>query len=98
MADEDARQQQSADFRSTLDQPFTIGQNTDGSFNIFSLAEFAEWAVKNKQEQAALDYATAQSEMGFPDLQKKGDGGPEDKHDLSDLDDYDFLLEGNTGE
>lgn len=59
------------------DTSFGIGQNTDGSFNIFPKSELPERLAQIESEEEATSHAIEESEGG---------------DDISDLDDLDELL------
>lgn len=52
---------------SFTDQSFGIGQNTDGSFNVFPASELAQRIAARERDEEATSYAIEQSEKGFPD-------------------------------
>lgn len=58
---------------------FGIGQLADGKLDIFPLDELPAREAERDRQEAETDYAVAQSEAGFPDLE-------EDLDDISDLD------------
>lgn len=68
---------------SFLDTRYGIGQNADGTFNVFPASELAAKTAERDRDEAAIEYAIEQSEAGFPPEIE------EDLDDVSDLDDED---------
>lgn len=44
-----------------------IGENADGTFNVFPLSELAARCAERAREEAAIEHAIEQSEQGFPE-------------------------------
>lgn len=79
----DPRAEQTADFRRTIESGPAMGQNADGTFDTFPLADLAKRTAQRASDEEATGYAMEQSEEGFPEDQ------PEDFADLSDAADQD---------
>lgn len=60
------------------DLSVAIGQNADGTFNVFPASELPARVAKRDSDEAATTYAIEASEAG-------------DSEDISDLDDLDVL-------
>lgn len=55
-----------------------IGQNTDGTMNVFPATDLPKRTAERDSDEAATTYAIEQSEDGFP---------PEPEEDFADLED-----------
>lgn len=51
---------------SFTDQSYGIGQNADGTFNVFPKAELARKVAERDSQDEAIAHAMKQSEEGFP--------------------------------
>jgi len=75
---------QREDFKKTADDnEFGIGQNTDGTFNVFPASELPARLAAQKREDDAFEFAIGQA---FPEADK-------DEDDISDIDYLDLLKE-----
>jgi hypothetical protein len=74
----DPKTEQTADFRRTLDEGQGVGQNADGTFDTFPVADLAKRTAERDSDEAATQHAMEQSEEGFP---------PEPEEDFADLED-----------
>lgn len=65
------------------DTSLGIGQNVDGSFNVYPASELPQILARQRESEEATSYAIEQMEAGFPD---------QEVDDLSDLGDLDEAL------